>query len=71
MTDVEHQQNVQKQDAFLRNILSTVTSVQENPKEMMRATSSIHGHARTEMHTHSQKSRSHPKILGAAVQKIQ
>ena len=62
MTDLEHQQNVEKQDAFLRNILSAATRVQDNPKEMMRATSSIHGHARSEMHTYSKNLDATPKF---------
>jgi hypothetical protein len=42
-TDVVHQQNVETRYALLRNILNTATRVQDNPKGMIRATSSIHG----------------------------
>ena len=43
MTDVIHQQNVDTRYALLRSILNAATHVQDNPKGMMRATSSIHG----------------------------
>jgi hypothetical protein len=42
-TDVVHQQNVETRHALLRTILNAATSVQDNPKGMIRATSSIHG----------------------------